>query len=118
MQDSAILILDDERRIREEFYEYLIRKKFQVFSAEKPSAAFQILNNNKIDILFVDFSLPEMDGIIVLKEVLSQFPNLKVILMSGNSNDEIENEALKYGAVNFIRKPFRHYDVNQVLDQL
>ena len=107
--------MDDERRICEELSEFLIRMKFRVYSAENPASAFSILTQNQIEILFLDFSLPEMDGILVLKKVKKMFPAIKVIMMSGNADVNIVNEAKRNGAVEFLNKPFLHNEVNQVL---
>ncbi len=115
MKSTKILILDDERRICEELSEYLVRKKFQVYSAEKPSSAFQILNKNHIDILFLDFTLPEMDGILVLKKVKKLFPEINVIMISGNGNFNVVNEAKRNGAAEFLSKPFLHNEVQNAI---
>jgi DNA-binding NtrC family response regulator len=115
MKKISILILDDEQRICEELSEYLLRKKYAVFSAEKPSAAFDVLKKTSIDILFLDFTLPEMNGIIFLKEVKKMYPKLNVIMISGAENWQIRKEARQNGAIDFISKPFLHKDVTNAL---
>ena len=118
MNPYNILILDDERRVCEELSEYLVRKKFQVYAAEKPSSAFRIMEHNHIDILFLDFTLPEMDGILVLKKVKKQFPEIKVIMISGNGNISVVKEAKRNGAAEFINKPFLHNEVQNAIECL
>ena len=117
-QDLRILILDDDDRIREELSEFLTRKKSVVFSAGIPSNAFSILEHNQIDILFLDFALPEMDGLLFLKEVHSLYPHLKVIMISGTGNSNLANQAKDSGAVEFIRKPFLHQQVQNAVKAL
>ena len=118
MKVSKILILDDDERVCEELSEYLIRKKYIVFSTTTPSFAFKILNRTRIDLLFLDFILPEMNGIKVLKIVKKQYPEIKVIMISGNGNNEIEKEAKKNGAADYLTKPFLHYEVQKAIECL
>ena len=117
-QNLNILILDDDERIREELSEFLTRRKSVVFSAGCPSSAFYILKHNQIDLLFLDFALPEMDGLLVLKKVLSMYPRLKVIMISGTGNSNLAIQAKEKGAVEFLRKPFLHYEVKKALEKL
>jgi len=118
MGSKKILILDDDKRICEELGEYLMRKKFMVFTATKPSSAFIILDKINIDILFLDFILPEMDGIHVLKKIKLLFPLIKVIMISGNDNKLIIKEAKKIGATEYLIKPFLHNEVKKAMECL
>ena len=113
---KIILILDDDERVCEELSEYLVRKRYRVFSAEKPSSAFHILNSNHIDILFLDYSLPEMNGIVVLQKIRELFPKLKVVMISGTANVKVVQEARQLGAVMFLNKPFLHREVQNALE--
>lgn len=110
-----VMILDDEKRIRDELTEYLVRKKSSVYTADRPSTAFHILENTSVDVLFLDIALPEMDGIHVLKKIRRLFPEINVIMISGNDNFEIRNEAKRNGAIDFLSKPFLHNEVKQAL---
>jgi len=116
LETQKILILDDETKVCEELSEYLVRKKYQVYSAEKPSSAFQILNHNNIDILFLDFALPEMDGLQFLKKVKEQFPEINVIMISGTGDHNLADKSKKNGAAEFLSKPFLHYEVQKAID--
>ena len=80
-KDLKVMILDDDKRIRDELSEFLVRKKSAVFTADKPSTAFQILNENHIDVLFLDFALPEMNGIVFLTKIKLQYPKINVIMI-------------------------------------
>ena len=117
-KDLKIMILDDDKRIRDELSEFLIRKRSVVFTAEKPSSAFQILASNHINILFLDLALPEMDGILVLKKIKRQFPQVNVIMISGTGNVNIAEEAKRKGAAEFINKPFLHNEVVKAIECL
>jgi DNA-binding response OmpR family regulator len=69
MAGLNVLILDNDSRICEELSEFLIRRKYSSRYANKPSIAFQMIKTIPVDILFLDYTLPEMDGILVLKKV-------------------------------------------------
>ncbi len=118
MFDTTILILDDEERVCEELSEFLVRKKYQVIVSAKPSTAFEILKNNPVDIVFLDLTLPEMDGIVVLEHINKLYPHIQVIMISGNKNVNIEKLASQKGVIDFISKPFRHNDVKQALKKI
>lgn len=109
--DLSILILDDEKRISAELSEYLIRKGFIVKTTSKPSDAFQILAKHDVDLMILDIRLPEMDGISVLKRVKSDYPDIEVILISGHGDMDTVIDALRSGATDFLKKPFRQQDL-------
>ena len=118
LRKKNILILDDDERICEELGEYLIRKKYKVYSANRPSSAFRILEKSSIDILFLDLILPEMDGIHVLKKIKRLFPKTDVIMISGNDNMLIIKEAKRMGAIEYLIKPFLHTEVKKAIETL
>jgi len=113
-----IFILDDDPRICEELSEYLMRKNYRVFSSDRPSTAFQILSRTSVDMLFLDFTLPEIDGLAVLKKVKKLYPNMQVIIISGDVDLKTMRELENNGAIGFIQKPFLHKDVNQILQKI
>lgn len=117
-KSKSVLILDDDPRICEELEEFLSRKGYQVFRAELPSSAFLIMEQHTIDLLFLDFALPEMDGRQVLAKVTQQHLETKVIMISGNIQRSVIMELKKEGAIGCIKKPFLHVDVNEILEKI
>lgn len=106
-----VLILDDEQRIILELSEFLVRKGFTVKSTQKPSSAFALLAAEDFDVLILDIRMPEMDGIEVLKQVKLGYPNLEVILISGHGDMDTVIEAMRLGASDYLRKPFRQNEL-------
>jgi DNA-binding NtrC family response regulator len=115
MENINILILDDERRVRDEIGEFLIKSNFQIFKAEKPSQAFEILEKETIDIAIVDIKLPEMDGLTFLKKIKESNPGIEIIMISGHGDMGSVIEALRYGASDYFQKPFRLVDMSQAI---
>ena len=117
MTKLRILILDDEEGYRNEFEEYLTREKIRVFKAEKPSIAFNLLSENRIDIAIVDIRLPEMDGLEVLKEIKRSYPDTEVIMITGHGDMDKVIKALRLGAFDFFNKPFRLSEIRQSIEK-
>ena len=117
MQNLKILVLDDEKRITEELSEFLKRKKFIVFESNEVTTAFQILNNNQIDILILDIRLKDASGLDVLKDVKIRFPELEVIMMTGHGDMNTVIESMRLGAIDFLKKPFLSIDVKIAIER-
>jgi two-component system, NtrC family, nitrogen regulation response regulator NtrX len=109
---STILIIDDERSIRNSLKEILEFEKYSVELAENGKEGLDKILNNKYDLVFCDIKMPEMDGIEVLKQTCEEKSELPIIMISGHGTIDIAVEALKIGAYDFIAKPL---DLNRVL---
>ena len=117
MNSLKILILDDEKKITDRLSNYLTQKAFKVFTANSPRKAFEILDNEKIDILISDIMLPEMNGLEVLKNVKNEYPEIEVIMISGHGDMDTVIEATRNGAVDYIRKPFGPLDIQLAIER-
>jgi len=112
-----ILILDDHKIYRNELENFFIDKSFIIYKASLPSEAFEILKNNEIDIVILDIRLPEMDGIEVLKRVKTNYPEIEVIMISGNRDMDSVIQSMRLGAIDFFQKPFRLIDVQNAIER-
>lgn len=116
MKNLNILVLDDEQRIIDEIQEFLINRKYKVFTALRPSEAFSVLEKQKIDIVILDIKLPEMDGLQVLEKIKTEYPNeIEVIMISGHGDMNTVIEAMRKGATDYFQKPFRLIDINNAI---
>lgn len=107
----TVLILDDEKNFTEELQEYLEIKEFEALTANTPAEGFKILQKQRIDLLILDVRLPGMSGIEILKEVKQTYPDMEVIIVSGHGDMDTVISAMRYGAIDYLRKPFRHLDI-------
>lgn len=105
-----ILALDDDSIIRN-LLRSILRDKCNLSIADRPSKAFDILKEKPIDILITDFMLPEMDGLQVLDKVKKEYPQVEVIMISAGGNMDTVIGALRNGAVDYFKKPFRADDI-------
>ncbi|MBL4559975.1 MAG: sigma-54-dependent Fis family transcriptional regulator [Labilibaculum sp.] len=117
ISDLRILILDDEKLVRDELGEFLVDPNFNVFKAGSPSEAFDIMDENEIHIAVIDVNLPEMSGLDVLEKVKQDFPEIEVIMISGYSEMDSVIHAMRLGALDFFTKPFRLRDVESAIER-
>ena len=112
-EDSGtIIVVDDEEVIRYTLQKKLSRQGYNVISLEKAEDVLYLLKNGqKVDLIITDVKLRKMDGIELLRRIHGQERHIPVLIISGHSNVEDAIKALRYGASDFIRKPF---DINDV----
>ena len=111
---SDILIVDDERDIRELISDILIDEGFSTRLAGNSEEAMAALNAEAPALIVLDIWLKDsrMDGIDILKVVKRDNPDVPVVIISGHGNIEIAVAAIKQGAYDFIEKPF---NIDQLL---
>lgn len=117
ISNLRILILDDEKLVRDELEEFFIDPNFSIFKAGSPSEAFHIMDENDIHIAVIDVNLPEMSGLEVLEKVKEDFPEIEVIMISGYSEMDSVIHAMRLGASDFFTKPFRLSDVESAIER-
>ena len=109
---AKILIIDDEKAIRETLKEILEYEKHKVETAENGRQGLDMARANNYDLIFCDIKMPELDGLEVLERLLMSGVEAQVIMISGHGNIETAVDALKKGAYDFLEKPL---DLNRVL---
>ncbi|HNU48249.1 MAG TPA: sigma-54 dependent transcriptional regulator [Bacteroidia bacterium] len=109
---SRILIIDDEKSIRHSLKEILEYENYKVDEAPDGIEGIKMAEKEKYDIIFCDIKMPRMDGIEVLENLQSKFPEVPVVMISGHGNIDTAVEAIRKGAFDFIAKPL---DLNRIL---
>mgnify|MGYP006422183053 FL=1 len=109
---TKILIIDDEKPIRNTLREILEYEKFQVDDAEDGLIGINLAKSTDYDVVLCDIKMPKMDGTEVLEQILEMKPNTSVVMISGHGNIETAVDALKKGAFDYIAKPL---DLNRLL---
>ncbi len=117
MEKLNILILDDEEGIRKELKDFFQLYDYNVFTADLPSTAFDVIQKQHIDIMILDIQLPEMSGIEVLKKVKAMKPEIEVIMITGHGDQNTIIQALRYGAFDFFKKPFRTIEIKTAIER-
>ncbi|HOI26854.1 MAG TPA: sigma-54 dependent transcriptional regulator [Paludibacteraceae bacterium] len=109
---SKILVIDDERSIRNTLKDVLEFEKYTVVTAEDGIKALEIVKQEKFDLVFCDIKMPQIDGIEVLDKLHESYPDIPVVMISGHGNIDTAVECIKKGAFDFIEKPI---DLNRLL---
>lgn len=112
-----ILILDDEKQFTEELSEFFKDTEFEAFEANTASEGKIILNSHVIDLLILDVRLPGVDGLDILKDAKLQFPLMEVIIISAHGDMETVIKAMRLGAFDYLRKPFRFIDIQVSIER-
>ena len=109
---SRILVIDDERSIRNTLKDILEFEKYQVEVAEDGFKALELIRSADFDVILCDIKMPGMDGIEVLQKIEEIKPDIPVVMISGHGNIDTAVESIKKGAFDFIEKPL---DLNRLL---
>ena len=109
---ADILIIDDEKAIRETLKDILEYEKHKVDLAIDGKEGLAKAKEKSYDLIFCDIKMPELDGIEVLEKIVVLGLDVPVIMISGHGNIETAVDALKKGAYDFLEKPL---DLNRVL---
>lgn len=108
---ARILIIDDERAIRNALREILEYENYQVDDAEDGPSGIELVGKESYDVILCDIKMPKMDGIEVLENI-QKTTDAPVVMISGHGTIETAVEAIRKGAYDFIAKPL---DLNRLL---
>jgi len=100
-----ILIVDDEKNIRSSLSSILKDEGHSISTAEDGESALRIINEQNIDLMFLDVKLPGVDGMKVLETIKQYNPEIDVLMISGHSDIFTAVKAVKIGAYDFMEKP-------------
>lgn len=117
--DATILVVEDEEHLRMLAVELLEELGYTVIEAENGKKAVEICkkSKDKINLILLDMIMPVMPGRETYYEIRRINPDMKVLLMSGFSQDEKASDLLNEGACGFIQKPFRLHDLSKVISE-
>lgn len=112
---NTVLIVDDEKGIRNILSEILENEGLKILQAENGSKALEIFSAQPVDLVFCDIKMPGMDGVEVLREMIKLKPEVPVVMLTGHGTIDTAVECIKAGAYDFITKPL---DLNRLLVSL
>lgn len=103
---SRILVVDDEPRIVRFISRALEAEGYGVDSASSGKQALALAETGRHDLILLDLLLPELDGFTVLRQVLAQQPDARILILSAVTDVEARVRCLEVGAVDYLAKPF------------
>lgn len=111
-----ILILDDEKQFTEELSSFF-EDDYEAYEANNVGDGRRILHERDIDLLILDVRLPGISGLDILKEVKEQKPAIEVIVISAHGDMDTVIKAMRLGAFDYLRKPFRFIDIQIAIER-
>ena len=102
---ATILVVDDERNIREGLRRALEFDGHAVLTAADGREALSVLANEEIDLVIADLRMPRLSGDQLLKQVAERHPTVRVIILTGHATVEVAVQAMRDGAYDFLEKP-------------
>ena len=105
MNKPAILVVEDDKPIRNLMVTTLKTHDYKYYTADSGSEALLVASSHNPDVVFLDLGLPDMDGIDVIRQIRS-WSNMPIIVISARSEDEDKIQALDAGADDYLTKPF------------
>lgn len=112
---AKILIVDDDRSVRELLYQYTKEQGHDSVTAESGKAALDIFDEVEPDLMIVDLRMEDLNGLQVIQEVKKRRPDLAVIMATGNASIETAVEAMRMGAFDYLTKPFQLDELGAII---
>jgi len=114
---ASILVIDDERGMREGVKRILTPRGHRVQTAETGTEALDILRSHAIDLALVDLKMPDMDGIQILEEIKKHDDQIVSVMITAYATIEAAVDATKHGAFDFLAKPFTPSELITLVDK-
>jgi len=114
---AQILVIDDDKAMRDACYQTLTRQDYQVEVAASGRHGLSVLERASFDVILLDLVMPDMDGMEVLKKIKTLDPEVEVIIITGYGTIQSAVECIKAGAFNFLSKPFIPNDLRDLVSR-
>jgi DNA-binding NtrC family response regulator len=116
--DFSLLIVDDDPLMRKLLKAIFRNDDYILNLAESGAEALSILKETHVDAALVDFQMPGMDGLTLLKAISTTYPGIMVAMLTGRGGIQDAVQAIKHGAVDFLTKPITEAELRIRVDQL
>ena len=115
---KRILIVDDEENTRIGLTKLLTQEGFEVDSAANGSEALDYLDRERFSLVISDINMPEMNGLVFLRELSRKFPSTSVIMITAYGGVESYLEAMNLGAYEYLHKPVRLDELRSIMKKI
>lgn len=114
-----LLIADDSNIIRSKIARCLSGNKLEIVGlARNGREAFELAMQHRPDVITMDITMPEMDGIECIQRIHAQLPSAMILVVSALADKATAIQAIKEGAHGFLCKPFSEQDLNEAIEEL
>lgn len=115
---ATILAVDDDEKIRELLSTVLRRKGHRVLTADDGQKGIDVFRRERPHVTILDFEMPHMDGLAVLRQIREIDPRAPVIMLTGAGTEDREKQARELGVTDFLAKGFSLHEVGAALNQV
>lgn len=112
----SILVVDDKIGPREAL-RMILKNKYEIVTAGDGDTALEYIGSKEFYVAIVDIKMAGMDGLQLLKKIKEKKPDIEVILMTAYASVDTAKNALRYGALDYLIKPFDHRDVTDIVEK-
>ena len=114
-----VLITDDAAFMRTTLRDMITKAGYKVVAeAENGLEAVRLYEKHRPDLVTMDYTMPEMNGLEALKKIKKIDANAKVIMCSAVAQPSVISDAIQYGAIDFIKKPFNKFQIQEALNKI
>jgi len=117
VQATRIMVIDDEPSVLESFKMILKIKDYDVETFPDGPSALQNLTKGKFEMAFIDYKLPVMDGLEVLRRIKEIDPEVEVVIVTAYATDASHANAITLGALEYLRKPFLMEEIYELVER-
>ena len=113
-----IIIADDEKTVRmglKEFFQFSGMQINVCAEADNGASAWELIVENEPDVVLTDIKMPIMDGLELTQKIVSQYPEIKIVFISGYDDRDFLKQALKFEVVDYIFKPIDYKELEMVI---
>jgi two-component system, response regulator, stage 0 sporulation protein F len=115
---KRILVVDDEENARVVLSKLLTHDGYEVSSARNGVEALNYLRSKNVELIITDLNMPEMNGLMFLRELNRSHPASNVIMITGYGEVESYLEAMTLGAFEYINKPVKYDELKKVINKI
>ncbi len=116
MATHTILVCDDEEIVRASI-KLVLEKDYQLVFAGDGEEGLKQFNAQPVDLVLLDLKMPKMDGLAMLKELMSRKPPPRVLMLTAYHSVEVAQRATQLGAIDYVTKPFERQALLDAVDR-
>jgi len=110
-----VLVVDDEKLLRDALMRYLGGRTAEVASASSGREALEMVTQHEYDLIFLDLLMPGINGLETMRRLRDLTPGVPVVLMTGKPESNIREQVMQRGAADLIRKPFAFAELSNII---
>lgn len=117
LDKQKVLVVDDEKVVRDLVQRILTKAGYEVLVSGDCPSVLETLHSEHVDMVVSDVKMPAMDGLTLLKQIKSEFPQVAFVVMTAHSDTYTLKDALVLGADEYVIKPFKPQEVVAVVER-